>query len=442
MADSQTTSVTTAGPALFTHDGYRLHIFDGEPCMLDTDLGKRLGMAEAKAIRKLIKRQEANLRLLNDSRHDVAKPGHGVPVSMGSLLRRSADRRSNTRGPVGEAYYLNQQQVRWIVIKSEAPEADELLRQILAVFKAWEDGRLVAAGQAAQGPGTAHSATTPTASRQWPTQYSHAHSAFLTAGPPKSIPSGFLEVIRKDNCFTRFPTTLDITVTVTDDHVRVFDVDLGHAIGGECTNMVRPRVREIQSRLRLIGPDPWYEVQAYKQLGHSYKMTSVFLMAHEQAKAIATIMDPESRSEIHYRLDLLYYHIAMGRLSELVYDPDGLMIATALDSRAKRHAQHRTLTPPLRTQPAPPAPQADPFALLMIEQATARAVNPLVAELAEIALMCRSLPDSDAVSALRADLVEIKGLIEGQIAAGKAPDHQGVISRLSGLLGRLKGTTG
>ena len=110
--------------------------------------------------------------------------------------------------------------------------------------------------------------------------------------------------------------------------------------------------------------------------------------------------------------------------------------------RRRLASQHRTLTQPVRTAPVLPAPQANPFALLMIEQATARAVNPLVAELAEIALLCRSLPDSEAVAALRAELAEIKALLEGQIAAGRTPEHQSVISRLSGLLGRLKGTTG
>lgn len=91
MADSHSTSVTIAEPALFTHDGYRLYVFDGVPCMLDTDLGKRLGMAEAKAIRKLIKRQESNLLLVDGL-------GHGVPNQAQGLRHRVA----NPSSPKGE----------------------------------------------------------------------------------------------------------------------------------------------------------------------------------------------------------------------------------------------------------------------------------------------------------------------------------------------------
>lgn len=77
--------------ALFTHDGYRLLVFDGVPCMLDTDLGKRLGMAEAKAIRKLIKRQESNLLLLGNL-------GHGVPNPCSDLRRRPLEREPGKAG--------------------------------------------------------------------------------------------------------------------------------------------------------------------------------------------------------------------------------------------------------------------------------------------------------------------------------------------------------
>ena len=51
-------------------------------------------------------------------------------------------------------------------------------------------------------------------------------------------------------------------------------------------------MRELQSRLRLMGPDPWYQIEAYQHLGRSYRLTSVFVMNHEQAKAIATVLDP------------------------------------------------------------------------------------------------------------------------------------------------------
>lgn len=113
------------------------------PCILDTDLGKRLGMAEAKAIRKLIKRQEANLLLLGDL-------GHRVPNPPSILSRRPLEREPGRAGRPGVAYYLTQAQVRWVVIKSEAPEADVLLRQLLSVFDAWERGELVSRAEAAE----------------------------------------------------------------------------------------------------------------------------------------------------------------------------------------------------------------------------------------------------------------------------------------------------
>jgi hypothetical protein len=228
MADSQTTSVTTAGPALFTYDGYVLYVFDGDPCMVQKDLGRRLGYAEDANISRLVEREWDDLKRFGLVRQPAEPKKHG----------------GRGRGNVKDTTtnYFNERQVLWLTAKSEAKEAGNLLEELIVVYDAWRKGQLISRAEAAEARVSVISETAPAVpARQWPTQYSHAHSAFLTAGPPKSIPSGFIDVIRKDNRFTRFPTTLDITVTVTGDHVRVFDVDLGHAIGGECTNMVRPR---------------------------------------------------------------------------------------------------------------------------------------------------------------------------------------------------------
>lgn len=120
-------------PALFTHDGYRLYVSDDVPRMLELDIGSRLGMTEDRAIRKLIKRQEENLLLLGEL-------GRRVPVHMDEpdLLHDGANRARAKTGPKTVAYYLTQQQVRWIVLKSKTPAADDLARQLLAVFDAWE----------------------------------------------------------------------------------------------------------------------------------------------------------------------------------------------------------------------------------------------------------------------------------------------------------------
>lgn len=145
------TSTKTMGdgalePAIFTHDGYRIYVFEGVPYMTDDDLADRLGFGRERDIRKLIKRQEANLVLLDGL-------GHGVPNPTLGLRHRVANPRSPKGGRPGIAYYLTQAQVRWIVIKSETPEADVLLRQLFSVFDAWEKGQLITRDEAAHHAG-------------------------------------------------------------------------------------------------------------------------------------------------------------------------------------------------------------------------------------------------------------------------------------------------
>lgn len=435
--------------ALFTHDGYRLHVFDGVPYMTDDDLADRLGFGQDRDIRKLIKRQEENLQMLGEVTGTFggpsSKPRHSGAVSNG-LLRRKADRKDGARGPIGTAYYLNQQQVRWIVIKSGMPQADVLLRQLFSVFDAWEKGQLVSRAEAAEAKLAASEDTRPIARHpNWPRYYGHEHSMFLMAGAPAAIPYGFIESVKKDNRFTRFETTLNLTATATEDQIRIFDVDLGHAIGGQCTNKVRPRVRELQQKLRLMGPDPWHQIEAYRHLGHSYDLTSVFLLNHEQAKAIAAVMDPDGHSDIHYRLDLLFYHIANGRLAELARDDHAAMIAGASDARAKasKTLPERYRAIPMQAPPAALPPVAsDPFQLIMLQEAATRALGSLSDDLAELATLCRALKDDQNASRLRAEVGELRALIEGHITNREVSNLQTAISKVSGLLGRMRGRDG
>ena len=100
MADSQTTSVATAGPALFTHDGYRLYVFDGEPMMMDLDIGKRIGRKRAREIRALIKDNLEDLEFYGLVRLVTA------PIPQGGPRRdqgphRGADRGGEGTGPPG-----------------------------------------------------------------------------------------------------------------------------------------------------------------------------------------------------------------------------------------------------------------------------------------------------------------------------------------------------
>lgn len=107
MADSQTTSATTAGPVLFTHDGYKLYVFDGEPHMLDKDVGERIGWKKTNQIRSLIKRKFAELEFFGLVRLVIS------PIPQGG--------RGKGRTKDGMVYSMNQEQVRWRIIQSRTP---------------------------------------------------------------------------------------------------------------------------------------------------------------------------------------------------------------------------------------------------------------------------------------------------------------------------------
>lgn len=243
------TSTKTMGdaalePALFTHDGYRLHVFDGVPCMLDTDLGKRLGMTEAKAIRRLTKRQESN-RLLVDGL------GHRVPNSSQGLRRRFTPTTAKGGRP-GVTHYLTQAQVRWIVIKSETPEADVLLRQLLSVCDDWEKGQLVSRAEAAEAK-----LTRP---RVEPQTRAFNRSLFAY-GVPRAVPSNVAYAIARDPRFTRFHTSIGITGTLIGDGITVVAQDLGFVTGGECTLTARTATRPLLPHMRVMGADPAHDLE-------------------------------------------------------------------------------------------------------------------------------------------------------------------------------------
>lgn len=430
-------------PALFTHDGYRLYVFDGVPHMMDIDIGKRIGRKRAREIRDLIKENFEDLEFYGLVRLVTA------PIPQGG--------RGKGRTEDGTVYYLNQEQVRWLIIHSRTPAGKVLARQVLAVFKAWEDGQLISRAEAAE---AALAATKVDPRPQapnigWPRHVGHEHSLFLMSGTPAAVPSNFVEVIEKDNRFTRFETALNITATATEDQIRIFDYDLGHAIGGQNTLKVRPRVREIQSALRQMGPDPWYLVQAYKKLGHSYDQTSVFILNHEQARAVAAVMDPHGHSDIHYRIDLLFYHIANGRLGEIASDSHGRMIADASDARARKSPKlaERYRALPQRAAPAalPPA-ASDPYQLIMIQEivqeAARKALEPIVSDLqgqlaatnaqalemaTGLAAICAQLPDKGDAAAMRAEIAALSAAV----LAGSATERRGAIDSLSEFIRKM-----
>lgn len=373
---SKTAVASAAEPTLFTHDGYRLHIFDGVPCMLDIDLGNRLGMAEERAIRKLIERQAENLHLLEDSRQDVAKPGHGVAVSSTGLRRRPADRRPRSRGPIGHAYYLTQQQVRWVVVKSEAPQADVLLRQLFAVFDAWEKGELVSRAETAE------------AKLQRPRiePQSRAFNRSLFAyGVPRAVPSNLVYAIAKDARFVRFHTSLGITGTVIGDGLTVLAQDLGFVTGGECTLTARTATRPLLPRLRVMGADPAYELEV-QGVRNSVTQETHYFLNHEQAKALAECLDPHGQSSVQHYLDMLFYKAARGQLAEIALGEEGAKASAVIDGRAKRkgsiadarYAAEPVYQPPLRYDGSE---LPDPYIIAALADMAEKIVMPLTRQI-------------------------------------------------------------
>jgi phage regulator Rha-like protein len=94
---------------------------NGEPRVHDLHLAERLGFAEPRAIRKIIKRNEAKL------------------LSFGT---RSTVSRVTVTGQPSEEYYLNQRQAIFICMKSETERAFDVQVEIVRVFDAYLNGEL------------------------------------------------------------------------------------------------------------------------------------------------------------------------------------------------------------------------------------------------------------------------------------------------------------
>ncbi len=91
---------------------------NGEPRILDVELGKRLGFAKPTKIRDLIKRHRANLE------------------AMGPLP--TVERVIN--GGEATEFYLNRKQAIFITAKSETAEATDITIEIIEKFDAYEKG--------------------------------------------------------------------------------------------------------------------------------------------------------------------------------------------------------------------------------------------------------------------------------------------------------------
>lgn len=110
-----------------------------EPLVVDTELAERLGYAEPRAIRKLIKRLAVNQNFgqirMRDTVSRIQKKGQS---NIGGYEER-----------IVQEYLLTERQALKVVVKSGTPRAEELTEMILDVFEAWRAGRLVTPSQAA-----------------------------------------------------------------------------------------------------------------------------------------------------------------------------------------------------------------------------------------------------------------------------------------------------
>lgn len=100
-----------------------IQIGDDEPRILDLRVAERLGFARPNDIRKLIKRNEAELADYGGLRHDGVNP-------------------STVGGRPTEAYLLNEGQILLLAMKSDATNAIAIRKEVITVYQAWRRGEL------------------------------------------------------------------------------------------------------------------------------------------------------------------------------------------------------------------------------------------------------------------------------------------------------------
>jgi hypothetical protein len=106
-----------------TASAISLSEIDGETRVRDVDIGEKLGFAEPRMIRNLIKRHLASLNEL------------GVCYAVEQTAGAAGGRPS-------EVFYLNKRQAVFITAKSETPKATETTIEVIQRFDDYESGRI------------------------------------------------------------------------------------------------------------------------------------------------------------------------------------------------------------------------------------------------------------------------------------------------------------
>jgi hypothetical protein len=100
-----------------------VQIGDDEPRILDLRVAERLGFTRPVNIRNLIRRNEAEL------------------VTYGDLLRDEANSKTGPGRP-SDGYLLNEGQILLLAMKSDAPNAVAIRKEVITVYQAWRRGEV------------------------------------------------------------------------------------------------------------------------------------------------------------------------------------------------------------------------------------------------------------------------------------------------------------
>lgn len=162
-----------AKPTVFRHEGRRLFLIDGEPRVVDEDLGVDLEMSRARDIRSnLIEPNRERLLLLGDMIqvdpkarelirvHDdraFPKPRfeNAVAEQVFDLLRIEGLIDFSKRGEKPKINFLNAEQAKFLIVSSSTPKGRNLLVGLIRLEKAWRDGTLEPACPAVEPPAAA-----------------------------------------------------------------------------------------------------------------------------------------------------------------------------------------------------------------------------------------------------------------------------------------------
>lgn len=125
------TAMTKTEPTTLTIEGVELAVTDGEPRMRDLDIGTKIGLAQPRDIRKLIKR--------------YIKSGDLQGVDVRATVARTQMPTGGFRETPVDEFWLTEEQALFLVAKSETAAANKLTREVIHVFTLARKGLLVPA---------------------------------------------------------------------------------------------------------------------------------------------------------------------------------------------------------------------------------------------------------------------------------------------------------